>query len=83
MRSTFINASILGGFIASAALLTAGPAHAKPSFGDCAKRIEQRGYSIYDMEIKRSAYDIDATKGGRRWDLRADENCHITDERPD
>ena len=83
MRSPLLNASILGGFLASAAMLTAGSAHAKPSFGDCAKQIEQRGYLIYDMEIRRSAYEIDATKGGRRWDLRADENCRITDERPD
>jgi hypothetical protein len=83
MRSTLLNASILGGFLASAAMLTSGSAHAKPSFGDCAKQIEQRGYLIYDMEIRRSAYEIDATKGVGRWDLRADENCRITYERPD
>ena len=83
MRSTVLSASILGGCFASALLFSAGSAQAKPSFGDCAKQIEQRGYAIYEMELKRSVYDIDATKGGRRWDLRADENCRIIDERPD
>ena len=39
--------------------------------------------SIYEMELKGSIYDIDARKAGRWWDVRANQNCQIIDERPD
>lgn len=65
------------------AAAVAMPAQAAPSFGDCAKQIERRGYVIDDMDTEVSGYDIDASKGGRRWDLRVDKNCIILKERLD
>lgn len=59
------------------------PAQAAPSFGDCAKQIERRGYEIYDMDATANGYDIDAIKGGRRWDLKLDRNCTILKEELD
>ena len=58
-------------------------AQASPTFADCARQIEQRGFEIYDMELKGSLYDVDAMKSGRRWDIRADRSCKMIDERPD
>lgn len=62
---------------------TALPAGAQPSFGDCAKSLERSGYVIYDMEFTGSTYDIDARKGGQKWDVKANRNCRILDARPD
>jgi hypothetical protein len=59
------------------------PAQAAPSFGDCAKQIEHRGYVIEDMDTDGSGYDIDAMKGGNKWDLRVDKNCKVLKERLD
>lgn len=58
-------------------------AQAAPTFADCARQIEQRGFEIYDMEVKGSFYDVDAMKSGRRWDIRADLSCKLINERPD
>ena len=70
-----------GCFAWTAALVT--HAQAMPSFGDCAKRIEQQGYQIDDMEQRGAGYEVDALKEGGRWDLRLDRNCRVVDERPD
>jgi hypothetical protein len=59
------------------------PAQAAPSFGDCAKQIERRGYQIDEMDANANGYDIDAIKGGRRWDLKVDRNCTILKEQLD
>ncbi len=59
------------------------PAGAQPSFGDCAKSVELSGYVIYDMQLEGSTYEIDARKGGQKWDIRADRSCKILDVRPD
>ncbi len=62
---------------------TALPALSRPSFGDCAKAVERRGYLILEMDARGSIYDIDARQGGREWDIQADMNCKILDARPD
>lgn len=71
----------VSGFTGWAAV--AMPAQAAPSFADCAKQIERRGYVIDDMDTEVSGYDIDASKGGRMWDLRVDKTCKILKERLD
>ncbi len=71
----------LGALACTAGLVL--PAHAAPSFGDCAKQIERRGYVIEDMDTEGPGYDIDAMKGGRKWDLRVDNTCKVLKERLD
>ena len=74
---------ILGlGSCALAATVT-GPVQAMPSFGDCAKQIERRGYQIDDMDRRGRGYEVDTLKEGRRFDLWLDNNCMVLDKRPD
>jgi hypothetical protein len=83
MNAARFTSACLGGLFALFPVALTPIAQAKVSFGDCAKQLEKRGYEIYEMELKGSTYDIDARKAGRWWDVRANQNCQIIDERPD
>lgn len=81
--NTKLVSKILGLASLSWAATLIAPAQAVPSFGDCAKQIERRGYVIYDMDQRGPGYEADVVKDGRRWDLRLDQTCKVLDERLD
>lgn len=83
MSTSRILLGCLSGIFGLYPLIDAAAAQARPTFGDCAKQIEKRGFEIYDMDAKSSMYEVDAIKSGSRWDVRVDINCQVIDERPD
>lgn len=83
MRIRLLTFRLLGAAAIASSAASIAPAVAQPSFGDCAKSVERSGYIIYDMDFKKSAYEIDARKGGREWDIKTDRNCKFLDARPD